>query len=85
MEKRQVVETALQEKVFTPKATRHRLPARPVQVNVPLRLLRDQSISLEEENARLRRMLMERRLALYEPGAEWMGRTYDEALYVFEP
>ncbi len=85
VEKRQVVETALQGRVFTPKATRHRLPARPVQVNVPLRLLRDQSISLEEANARLRRMLKDRGLARYEPGAEWMGRTYDETLYVFEP
>jgi len=85
VEKRQVVETAMQGKVFTPKATRHRLPARPVQVNVPLRLLRDQSISLEEANARLRRMIMERRLTRYEPGAEWMGRAYDETLYVFKP
>jgi hypothetical protein len=85
VEKRQVVETALQGMVFTPKATRHRLPARPVQVNVPLQLLRDQAISLEEANERLRRMLKDRRLSLYEPGAEWMGRTYDETLYVFEP
>ncbi len=85
VEKRQVLETAMQGKVFAPKATRHRLPARPVQVNVPLKLLKDRAISLDEANTRLRSMLAERRLALYEPGAEWMGRTYDEALYVFEP
>ena len=85
VEKRQVVETATRGKVFTPKATRHRLPARPVQVNVPLQLLRDQETSLEEANTLLHRMLKDRRLARYEPGVEWMGRTYDETLYVFEP
>jgi hypothetical protein len=52
---------------------------------VPLQLLRDQETSLEESNTRLRRKLKDRRLARYLPGAEWMGRTYDETLYVFEP
>jgi hypothetical protein len=85
VEKRQVVELALQGRVFTPKATRHRLPARPVQVNVPLGHLRDRVISMEEANARLHRMLSERKLARYKPGTLWMGRTYDETLYVFEP
>ncbi len=84
VEKRQVVELAMQGRVLTPKATRHRLPARPVQVNVPLEHLRDQVISLEESNSQLRQMLSDRKLARYEPGAEWMGRTYDETLYVFE-
>jgi hypothetical protein len=84
VEKSQVVETAVQGQVFTPKATRHRLPARPVQVNVPLELLRDKKISLEEANARLRETLEDKKLVRYEPGTEWMGRTYDEVLYVFE-
>ncbi len=84
VEKSQVVEAAERGQVFTPKATRHRLPARPVQVNVPLGLLRDKEISLEEANARLRETLSGKKLARYEPGTEWMGRTYDEVLYVFE-
>jgi len=84
VEKSQVVEAAVQGKIFTPKATRHRLPARPVQVNVPLELLRDKEISLEEANARLRETLADKKLVRYEPGTEWMGRTYDEVLYVFE-
>ena len=78
------MEAAEQGQVFTPKATRHRLPARPVQVNVPLGLLRDKEISLEEANTRLRETLSRRKLVRYEPGTEWMGRTYDEVLYVFE-
>ena len=84
VEKSQVVEAAVQGRVFTPKATRHRLPARPVQVNVPLELLRDKEISLEEANARLRETLADKKLVRYEPGTEWMGRAYDEVLYVFE-
>jgi hypothetical protein len=85
VEKSQVVEAAGQGRVFPPKATRHRLPARPVQVNVPLELLRDKDIGLEEANAWLRERLSSRRLVRYEPGTEWMGRAYDEVLYVFEP
>ncbi len=82
--KSQVVEAAEQGRVFAPKATRHLLPARPVQVNVPLKLLRDKEMSLEEANAWLRDALSHRRLVRYESGTEWMGRTYDEVLYVFE-
>ena len=84
VEKRQVVEYATRGLVFTPKATRHRLPARPVQVNVPLSLLRDRGLSIEEANLRLGAMLAGRKLKTYKPGTAWMGRTYDEVLYVFE-
>jgi hypothetical protein len=84
VEKSQVVEAAERGQVFTPKATRHRLPARPVQVNVALELLRDKEISLEEANAHLRETLSGKKLVRYETGTEWMGRTYDEVLYVFE-
>lgn len=62
----------------------NRLSAIPVQVYIPLELLRDQKISLEEANARLRETLKDKKLVRYEPGTEWMGRTYDEVLYVFE-
>lgn len=62
----------------------NRLSAIPVQVYIPLKLLRDKEISLEEANARLRETLEDKKLVRYEPGTEWMGRTYDEVLYVFE-
>jgi hypothetical protein len=62
----------------------NRLSAIPVQVYIPLELLRDKEISLEEANARLRETLEDKKLVRYEPGTEWMGRTYDEVLYVFE-
>ena len=81
--KDQVLELAQDHKVLTPKATRHRLPARPVAVNAPLSLLRDKKISIEEANKKLYMLLKDKKLTRYDPGTEWMGRTYDEVLYVF--
>ena len=83
IEKKEVVELATENKILTPKATRHKLPARPVAVNVPLTLLRDQKISIEDANKRLADILRKKKLTRYNPGMEWMGRTYDEVLYVF--
>ena len=81
--KDQVLSLAQDRKVLTPKATRHRLPARPVGVNAPLALLRDKEISIEEANKRLSEILKSKKLTRYDAGTEWMGRTYDEVLYVF--
>jgi hypothetical protein len=83
VEKQQVVDIATKNQVFTPKATRHRLPARPLSVDVPLSLLRNTEISLEEANAQLKEYLSSRVVKRYDQGAEWMGRTYDEVLYIF--
>jgi hypothetical protein len=84
VEKEQILELASMGKVFTPKATRHLLPARPIQVNVPLNLLRNKKLTLEEANQVLSEMLHKRELRRYDPGRRWMGRTYNEVLYVFE-
>ena len=83
IDKKNVLEVAQKNRVFTPKATRHRLPARPVAVNVPLSLLRDKGSSVEEANRKLADHLKDRKLKRYEIGTMWMGRTYDEVLYVF--
>lgn len=83
LEKNQVLDMAQENKVFSPKATRHQLPARPVGVNVPLRMLRDKKSSLAEANRKLADHLKQRKITRYDPGSKWMGRTYDEVLYVF--
>ena len=82
--KENVLKVAERKEVFTPKATRHQLPARPVQVNVPLDLLRDNDISVIDANYRLMEMLTKKKVTRFEAGKEWNGRVYDEALYVFE-
>jgi len=83
VDKSQVLDVAQHKTVLTPKATRHRLPARPVAVNAPLSLLRDKNISVEEANRRLYDLLKDKKLERFDPGTKWMGRTYDEVLYVF--
>ena len=83
VDKEHVVKVAKEKRIFSPKATRHRLPARPVTVNVPLNLLKDTSISIEGANRKLADHLSNKNLTSYYPGVEWMGRTYDEVLYVF--
>jgi hypothetical protein len=82
--KEKVLKFAERKEVFTPKATRHQLPARPIQVNVPLCLLRDKNISVIDANYKLMKMLSKKKVSRFEAGKEWNGRVYDEVLYVFE-
>ena len=82
--KEDVVDLAERGMVFTPKATRHRLPARPLRVNVPLSLLKDTDLTVEEANLVLRDFLMKKKLVRINPGRSWRGKTFDETLYVFK-
>jgi hypothetical protein len=84
IEKRHVLETAKSGRVFPPKATRHIVPARPFGVDVPLELLRDTVISVEEANRLLSKMLEAKSLRRVPPGYRWGSRRYDEAVYLFE-
>jgi len=70
--------------VFTFTVTRHIVQARHVGVDVPLSLLRNSSLSLEEANERLSALLHEKRLRFAPSGGFWDGRRYDEKLYVFD-
>ncbi|MFC1803565.1 ParB N-terminal domain-containing protein [Thermoproteota archaeon] len=83
VEKEDVINFASKKRVFTPKATRHKLPARPLGVNVPLSLLRDNSLSTKGANKKLSEMLKKKKLSRYDPDMKWMRRVYDEVLYVF--
>lgn len=82
--KKAVVETALSGKVFSYKATRHIIPARPLYVNVPLSLLKDGHRSLSEVNGELRLMLQKRHLTHVLAGSLLNGRRYEEDLYIFK-
>jgi len=84
IDKNHIIETARAGRVFTFKATRHVVPARPMGVNVPLEMLRDNESSLEEANRVLSEMLNERCLQRFEPGRVWGKRRYEEAVYLFE-
>ena len=82
--KESVIEVALSGKVFSYKATRHVIPARPLFVNVPLGLLKDTEKSLEEVNEELKSMLRKRHLKKIVAGSILDGRRYEEDIYVFE-
>jgi len=82
--KKEIIEAALSGQVFASKATRHILPARLMNLNVPLNLLRDEKRPLSQVNEELNRMLQKRHLKKLPPGSVLDGRRYEEELYVFE-
>ena len=84
IEKHHVLETVKLGGLFPPKATRHIIPARPFGVDVPLALLRDDAISVEEANRQLSEILENKSLRRVPPGYRWGSRRYDEAVYLFE-
>lgn len=84
LNKKEIIKAALSGQVFASKATRHVIPARIMNLNVPLALLKDVKKPLSEVNAELSLMLQKRRLTRIPPGSLFEGRRYEEELYVFE-
>ncbi len=84
VEKHHIIDIVKAGKVFTFKATRHIIPARPLGVDIPLSPLKDQDISVENANRKLSELLKAKVLRRFSPGQIWWGRRYDGALYVFE-
>ncbi len=80
--KQMVVDTAMMKKVFAPKTTRHVIPARPLNVNVPGHWFKER-ISLEAINRRFSDFLETKRIRRFNPGMVLDGRYYEEALVVF--
>jgi len=70
--------------VFSYKATRHIIPARPLYVNAPLSLLKNDNRPLSEVNDELRLMLQKRHLTHVPAGSLLNGRRYEEDLYIFK-
>lgn len=80
--KEMVRDAARRQKLFTPKATRHLIPARPLNVNVPTEWFRE-DISLEEINLRFVAHLQHKKIQHLGPGQIVHGRYYEEELFVF--
>jgi len=79
-----IINTALSGSVFSFKTTRHIIPARPLNLNVPLSLLRNSEKPINEVNNELRGMLQRRHLKHVAAGSVLDGRRYEEDLYLFE-
>lgn len=82
--KEDIVQTALAGRVYAYKATRHVIPARPLNVNVPLDMLCNDETPLEKINTMLRAMLEKRRLKRVAGGSVFENRRYEEDIYIFE-
>ncbi len=80
--KEMVITAAKQRKVFTPKATRHLIPARPLNVDVPTEWFRE-DISLAAINRRFVDHLERKKVRRLGPGQIVHGRYYEEELFVF--
>jgi len=80
--KEMVTDAARQQKLFAPKTTRHLIPARPLNINVPTKWFRE-DISLEEINDRFAAHLQHKKIQRLGPGQIVSGRYYEEELFVF--
>jgi len=80
--KEMVIWAAREQKVFAPKTTRHLIPARPLNVNIPTQWFKE-NVSLEEINKRFSSFLKQKEIKQLAPGQVIDGRYYQEELFVF--
>jgi hypothetical protein len=80
--KEMVVDAVKRGKMFAPKTTRHLIPARPLNVNVPTYWFKE-NILLEEINNNFLKFLESKNLKRFGPGQVINGRYYEEELFVF--
>ncbi len=77
-----VEEAVKQNKCFAPKTTRHVIPARPINVNVPISWFRE-DVPLDLLDKRFTQFLNEKQVMRLPPGQVIDGRYYEEELFVF--
>jgi len=80
--KEMVQEAVACERCFAPKATRHLIPARPLNVNLPLHWLKG-DVPLDSLNQKFLHLLEQKGLKRFPPGQIIDGRYYEEELFVF--
>jgi hypothetical protein len=80
--KEMVVQAAKEERLFAPKTTRHLIPARPLNINIPTAWLKE-DVALEDVNERFMEHLKAKGLRRLAPGQVISGRYYEEELFVF--
>jgi len=80
--KKMIVKATKKGQVFSPKTTRHLIPSRPININVPSFWFHE-DISLEVINDRFNRLLKNRNVQRFGPGQVIDGRYYEEELFVF--
>jgi hypothetical protein len=81
--KEEVIDVTGRGKVFAHKTTRHVLPLRPVNINVPVGWLKGEK-SLNEVNRMFVEILSKQKIKRLPGGSIFGGRRYNEELLVFE-
>jgi len=81
--KQDVRRVGLKGDLFPHKATRHIIPARPLGVDVPIKILRNQRTELPQANRQLMEALKKRRLERLDPGSLIENRRYEEQVFLF--
>lgn len=81
--KAEIRDFGLKGRLLPHKVTRHIIPSRPLAVDIPLTLLTNATISLQEADRNLNELLAKRRIDRKPPGSIVEGRRYDEELLVF--
>lgn len=80
--KEAVVAAALNNRVFARKATRHIIPARPLNLAIALSILKNRNLA--QVRKKLIELLHQKRLKHLPAGSTVGGRTYEEEVYLFE-
>lgn len=83
IDKAAVREAGLTGQLLPHKVTRHVIPARPLGVNVPLRILTDADMSLEEANRQFIAGLQARKITRKPSGTVIEDRRYEEETFIF--
>jgi hypothetical protein len=78
-----VREAGLTGRLLPHKVTRHVIPARPLGVDVPLRVLTDADVPLEEANRQFVASLQARKITRRPPGTVIEDRRYEEETFIF--
>jgi len=70
--------------LFPHKATRHIIPARPLGIDVPIEILRNQDLELQQANRQLIEKLKKKPLQILDPGSLIENRRYEEQVFLFK-
>ena len=83
IDKALVREAGLGGRLLPHKVTRHIIPARPLSVNAPLKMLTAEDTTLKETNEKFVSSLQTRRVTQRPSGTVIEGRRYEEETFIF--
>ena len=83
IKKSDVLKQGIRDEPFPHKVTRHTVPARPLELDVPFDMLKDEKLTTAEVNRKFLDMLNSRNVRRVPAGSVIEGRRYDEEVFLF--